>query len=315
MQRTLLLITAFASLSSYGQNAAYSFTQTTEPYGVLTNDAMCTFDANGFDAISELNGETFTLFGVPFVVSAATPLRIGDFGFVRVDDATTSVIIDGLFTFNQPADATGYISYAITGTPGQYILTAQWHFLTFTNGPVGNFAMWQVKLEQATGIIEVRIGPNSGGGMIYTDATGPNCGVFHAPNTFTSCYAKVWVEQDAYDPIIDTLPNFDFDALHNLPPAHTVYRFTPQGWGVGVNEVPVAAQLQVQLDGDDLNVQLPEGTTAGTLLLVDAAGRTVRSIQVAGPQHRIRLDGLPTGAYALQLVRDSGTLTKRFVRP
>ena len=315
MERTLLLATMLASLGSNAQNAAYSFTQTTEAYMVLSNDVMCTFDANGFDAISELNGETFTLFGVPFVVGPATPLRIGDYGFVRVDDASTSVIIDGLFTFNQPADATGYISYAITGTPGQHVVTAQWHFLTLTNGPPGNFAMWQVKLEQATGIIEVRIGPNSGGGMIYNDATGPNCGVFHAPNTFTSCYAKVWVEQDAFDPTIDTLPNFDFDALHNLPPAHTVYRFTPQGWGVGVTELPVPVPLQVLLDGDDLNVQLPEGTTTGTLLLVDAAGRAVRSMQVAGAQQRIRLDGLPAGAYALQLVRDSGTLTTRFVRP
>ena len=282
---------------------------------VLANDVACTFDGNGFDPITELDGQVFTLFGVPFTLGGNQGLRMGDYGFVRVDNASSSVIMDGLFTFNEPVDATSSISYAITGTPGQYIFTAQWHFYSFTNGPAGNFAMWQVVLEQATGIIEVRIGPNSGGGMIYSDVTGPNCGVFHAPNTFTSCYAKVWVEVDAFDPVIDSLPNFDFDALHNLPPAHTVYRFTPQGWGVGVNELPAPPQLQVALNDDALEVQLPDGSVDGTLRLVDASGRVLKQTSAHGSRERIPLNDVPAGAYAIELVSGRATAVARFVRP
>ena len=315
MQRTFSIAAALVAAHVHAQNAAYTFTQSTEAYQVLTGDVLCTFDANGFDAINELDGETFTFFGVPYTFSAATPLLIGDFGFVRADDASTAVIIDGLFTYNQPADSTGYTSYSVTGTPGQYVFTAQWHFYTLTNGPAGNFAMWQIVLEQATGIVEVRIGPNSGGGMLYTDATGPNCGVFRAPDTFTSCYAKVWVEQDAYDPTIDSLPNFDFDALHNLPPAHTVYRFTPQGWGVGLNELPGTAQVRLHVNGDMLEVELPDGASDGFLRLADPAGRVVHQTEVRGTNDRIALNGIAAGVYSLQWVRAYGTLSTRFIRP
>lgn len=39
-------------------------------------------------------------------------------------------------------------------------------------------------------MVEARFGPNSGGGDLYTDVSGPNCGIFMAQIDLTSCQAR-----------------------------------------------------------------------------------------------------------------------------
>jgi hypothetical protein len=311
MERNFTLAAAFIPLFALGQGA-YTFDQLTEPYVELTGATPCVFDGDGFDAITELNGETFSFFGAPFSFGTTAEIHIGDFGFVRMDNDSALVVIDGLFTYLEAVDVSSQVSYTITGGPGEHVLTVQWKAWHLSNGPAGNYANWQIAIEQATGAVEVRIGPNSGGGMLYNDQNGPNCGIFFAPHSFTACYGKLWVEQDAYDPNIDVALNFDFDALHNLPPAGTVYRFAETS--IGMAEASTAGMTVVRVDNDLLELTLPEGTVDGTLDVLDAGGRVLRSARVDQQRMRIPLGGAPAGAYVVRWTHAGGSAAVPFVK-
>ena len=205
------------------------------------------------------------------------------------------------------------VSYALTGTPGSYVLTAQWTNWHLAQGPVGNYASWQIRIEQATGIATVHTGPNSGGGLIFNDQTGPNCGIFHANSTFTQCLARVWVEGDPYDPTLDVAVNFDFDALHGFPPEGTVYRFTPSTLA-GIDQVAPAATFTAFVADDGLHVNLASGVREQELQLVDAAGREVLRTRVNSPGAVLSVAGFVPGVHLLRAV-DRPSLPVRVMLP
>lgn len=306
-----LLLTAIIVPFLVPAQDSYVVQQTTEPYVELASPTPCTF-VEGFDQVSELAGETFDFFGVPVALGLDPLVWIGDFGFVRFDTQSASVIIDGLFTYLEPVDGTSNVSYSITGAPGSRTLVVQWHNWELTNGPDGNYANWQIAIEQATGIVEIRFGPNSGGGMIYTDLNGPNCGIFRANIAFTQCYDKMWFEQDAYDPHIDSLPNFDFDALHNLPPANTVYRLTPTADFTGTNEL-MTGELSVRVIDDGLDVQLPGDQHDGILRVTDTSGKEVLRVPVRDTRPSIDLGTLAGGSYVATFIAQGTQWNARFV--
>jgi hypothetical protein len=279
----------------------YTFEQITVPYVPLADAIPCTFDANGFDEINELDGQVFQLFGQPFNLGSPYSMVIGDWGFLRFDRTASAVVIDGLFTEIEAVDASSTISYTLTGAPGSYVLTAQWTNWHMAQGPVGNYASWQIRFEQATGIAAVHTGPNSGGGFIFTDQTGPNCGIFHANSTFTQCLARVWVEGDPFDPTIDVVANFDFDALHGFPPPGTLYRFVPATLA-GIHQTTPAPAFTAYVADDGLHVNLLSGAREQELQLVDATGREVLRVRVNGPNTILPIAGLAPGVHLLRAV-------------
>lgn len=294
---------------------SYSFEETLLPYQPLDSATICTFDTDGFDRINELDGELITLFGVPIILNDDHPLHVGDFGFVRVDHNNDLMIVDGLFTTLEVHDQNTEVRYTVTGASGARVLTVEWHRWHLSNGPAMNYASWQIRLEQATGIITVHIGPNSGGGTLFTNTSGPNCGVFHAPTSFATCYEKMWVEGQPAAITVDSTANFDFDALFGFPAAHTLYRFTPRFavTGLAPEQHPAAAQLM--LEGTFLTLQWPATGAHIDVQLLDASGRTVHRDNATGGRWHGDIGRLPAGVYVLQAQSGGAVFTRCIVRP
>ena len=294
----------------------YSFEHTQQPYMEIDQATFCDFNNDGDHPLPELNGETFVLYGMPWAGTASYPIAIGGHGFIRIETATELVILDGFFTNIEAIDSTSNVSYAITGGPGERVLTAQWHNIRLASGPVDSYLNYQIRLYQATGVVEVHMGPNSGSTMDYTDASGPNCGIFYSPWSFSGCYGKLWVEQDANAPTLDSVPNYDFDGLHNLPVPNTLYRFTPRTTVDPVPERSPFVTLDARYDASRQEVLVRTGphTADGSFLLTDAAGLTVLTAPASSPVARLAVGHLAPGVYVLTHHSVRGSATWRFAR-
>ncbi len=236
---------------------SYTFQATTAAYEPLADFTACNFDLEGFDRINELDGKLFHFFGVPFPVGDDHPIHIGDFGFVRVDNDSSLIIVDGLFTTLEPHDQNSEVRYTVAGSPGARTFTVEWHRWQLSNGAEINFASGQVRVEQATGAISIHIGPNSGGTAVFNNISGPNCGIFYSPVDFSGCYEKIWVEGAPDAIAVDSAATYDFDALFGFPEANTLYRFTPRATTTGLPAAPTVGQAQLVVNGTQLNLQWP----------------------------------------------------------
>ena len=205
-------------------------------------------------------------------LDVAREIRVQTSDVLRIEDAASLIILDGLFTFLEPIDSTSKVTYALNGNSGAHVLVAQWNNWKLANGPDGNYANFQLSLDQATGVAEVRFGPNSGGGVLYNNVNGPNCGIFHAPHSFSQCYGKLWAEGNGDSPTLDSLPNFDFDALMSLPSPNTMYRFTPRSIENAIEEAEVKNSLEHQIIDGSLIIR-SIGGAKGSVELIDTAGR------------------------------------------
>lgn len=313
----LAFTTAYLPMIVHAQNS-YSFSEHTVPYVELQDGSSmpCTFDANGFDQISELNGETFEIYNIPFTFGGSHTIHVGDYGFVRIDNDTSSIIIDGLFTFLAPFDASSSIRYSITGASGSKILTVQWKHQNLTSGPAGNFANWQIRLHQGTGVIEVHFGENSGETNVFSDPAGPNCGIFHAPDDFTMCYEKLWVEGDPMDLTLDSLPNFGFNVLTGFPLPDKLYRFTPRDLVNTVNEnMFLDHELIVRTAEENILIQIPDHLMGGDIQVIDPAGRICLERKADLPLMSIQAGSLSAGVNIIRVTSDAGTGITRIIRP
>lgn len=296
MRPALLLPLVLAAPCAHTQY--YTLQQSSAPYTELTAPTMCTFDENGFDELVELDGEDFTFFGQPYTGGEPYSVLIGDWGFLRIENSTSAVIIDGLFTELQPIDGTSSVSYAITGAAGAQRLTAQWTNWHLAEGPSENFTSFQISVEQASGVITIHTGPNSGGGLVFDDQTGPNCGIFRANSTFTQCLARFWLEADPMTPTVDMQANFDFDALHGFPLEGTVYRIAP----AALTSIASSATqgFSAHVVGNELFVQLPEGYRNEPMEMIDACGRVVGQFRATAFESVQPVGDLRSGIYLLR---------------
>lgn len=315
MKHLLTLLWLCATTIAHAQNA-YSFEHTQLPYTELPEAVFCDFNSDGDDPLPELNGETFVLYGLPWTGTASYPITIGGHGFLRIENASALVILDGFFTNILAIDTTSNVSYAITGGPGERLLTVQWHNIRLANGPEDSYLNYQIRLFQATGVVEVHMGPNSGSAMDYTDASGPNCGVFHSPQTFSGCYGKLWVEQDANSPTLDSVPNYDFDALHNLPAPNTLYRFTPRSVVDAVPERSPFATLDARYDAaqHEVVVRIEAADAGSRLSVLDARGLVVFEQPVRSGLMRLPVGEFAAGAYTVVHETSGRSASWRFVR-
>lgn len=294
---------------------SYAFQATTATYEPLVDFTTCSFDVDGFDRINELDGELFHLFGVPFPVGDDHPIHIGDFGFVRVDNDSSLIIVDGLFTTLEPHDQNSEVRYAVTGPVGARILTVEWHRFHLSNGPELNFASWQVRVEQASGTISIHIGPNSGGTDLFTNISGPNCGIFYSPVDFSGCYEKIWVEGAPDAIVVDSAATYDFDALFGFPEANTLYRFTPRSAANGLPSDPAVGTPRLVVDLAELHLSWPGASAPLALRIVDATGRLVQQVTTPHDTWYFNSAALPSGVYILQARAGEALYTTRFVRP
>ncbi|MEO8589646.1 MAG: hypothetical protein ABI432_09770 [Flavobacteriales bacterium] len=296
---------------------SYSFETDIVPYAEITTGLPFVPDGDGAQVINELEGETFWFYNVPVTFGAQDRLYPFIFGYIIIEVGDDIIVVDGV---NQPleaVDASSAITYAITGTPGNRELVVQWKNWRIEGGSPDNYLNWQIAIHQASGVVEVRYGPNSGSDVVYTDLTGPFCGIAYMPVDFSTCYEKLWVEFNSFDVVLDSVPNFDFDALHNVPTPNTVYRFTPRFAITGIAAAPNAPDLLhacTSSEGDRLLVTLAPQAANGTLDLIDAAGRTVRHWRTTNAHMNLSLAGLPHGLFTLVGTWIGGRAAVRVVR-
>jgi hypothetical protein len=294
---------------------SYSFHQTTAPYVELIGGTPLDPDVNGADIFEELGGETFWFYDMPLTFGPMPRIYAFDIGYIIVEMSSSVVAIDAINQPLQAVDANTATTYGITGSPGNKVLTVQWKNWHISGAPANTYLSSQIKVHQATGVIDVHYGENSGSDVIFNDQTGPFCGITYMPSDFSSCYEKLWVEHNSFDVVLDSTANFDFDALHNVPPANTLYRFTPRFAVTGIDDVsaqgPAFRAWPIE-HGDQLRVELPAGP--GTLELHDATGRSIGQWQAVGPNMNLALPSLGRGVFVLTYQGNGIRSAVRFVR-
>src|SRR5690606_35693359 len=96
-------------------------------------------------------------------------------GHMQVNDDSSFIIIDGIFTYLDSIDNNTKLSYKAEHIGSSKILKVQWKNLAIRNGQAGNFVNFQIWLYQSNGTFEIHYGPSSTNNQSgYTSATGPN---------------------------------------------------------------------------------------------------------------------------------------------
>jgi hypothetical protein len=300
-----LLFIALLASPVHAQNS-YTFELSTAPYTELAGGTVCDHSGSEFHFVHDLDGETLWFYGVPLPMGGLKTIIIGSKGYLRVDNDSSAIYIDALTTDLIPIDGTSDVRYTITGPAGDRLLKAQWRNWGLDNGPQDNFANWQIWYYQATGVLEMRYGPNSGSALDYDGTDGPYSGIFYGPDDFLSIYEKLWLTEDALAPTLDSLPVINWSTLYNLPAANTVYRFTPRFSMTGIQQIAETQALNARYDpaAQELIVRCDQRNEMQELQLTDALGRSCGAWPLRAVETRIPLPGLRTGVYLLRVQGD-----------
>lgn len=233
MKRLLLSLIVFIPCNLFGQTSNfYTFKTDNRTYTELTADTPIVpadFGTGNMWAF-ELNGETFSFFGKNYLLDGSKKLiMFSNSGHMRIDDDTSHIIIDGLFTYLDSIDQNSILSYKVEGTGSDKILKVQWKNLKIRSGAAGNFVNFQMWLYKATGIVEVHYGPSSANNKSgYNSQTGPNVGLFFSPKDFSRMLEKIWITMSPDNYTIDSARNVVFNAMYGVPQNGTIYRFVPK---------------------------------------------------------------------------------------
>lgn len=287
---------------------SYGFTLVPPPatqYTDLVNDTAIAFDTNGFYQMHFPVVRSFPVFKRDFAMRENAVMHLGEGGFVRFDDDSSTVIIDGAFTYLDPIDETSRVSYVVEDGE-ERVLKYQYKHHRLRAGPDGNFMNMQIWLHEKFGIVEVRYGPRSENNATgYTTATGPNVGLFSSRNDFQKQYEKLWVTGNPDAPTLDSATNYIFRAMSGLPENGTVYRFTPR-W------IPTSVEDHTNNSNDDDALW---AHASGTLEVYDLYGRLwlhdpTFTTDGNKSDHQQLLHDVPHGMYIVMLTTSSATLTK-----
>ena len=315
MNKLLLLSLTLSSLcisfQIQAQSNYYRFEAFSSTYHELVNDTLidpANFGTGDLWAF-ELNGESFEFFGKSYVLNGVNKLiMFSNSGHMRIDDDSTLIVLDGLFTFLDSIDQNSRLSYTIDGAGDDRILKVQWKNLKIRSGQAGNFVNFQVWLYKKSGMFEIHYGPSSTNNQSgFTNTTGPNVGLFYARQDFSKMYEKIWVNQTPPNITIDSSKTIAFKGLHGVPQDGAVYRFIPKHIVLSVKDSedlknlftisPNPANEQVQLTFSNIV------TDAFTLNINDTSGRVVLRHDVASGKKVVNIPvvQLASGIYFLTI--------------
>lgn len=231
---SVLALILFCQKNLKAQNSYYLYIpKTTGNYTELKDAKKIPWTA--FDSstdmymLSELNGETFQFYKMPFLFGGSKTIALESNGVVRIDNDTSLIIIDGAFTYLDSINANSSISYLIEGNPGNYIVKAQWKNLKIRNGQTNNYLNFQIWLFQKSGIIEIHYGSRSlNNESGFNISNGPQVGMFFSRDDFTKCFEKLWITGSPTNIKPDTSVNYAFKAMTGVPNEGTVFRLIPR---------------------------------------------------------------------------------------
>jgi len=291
----------------------YVFTQDTLSYSELSGATIIASPDFANDKLTTLpmTGKTYHFFGLDFTFGGLSTMAVQTYGDMRIDNDSSTVIIDGVFGFLDSLDSNTSLSWKIDGQPGNEVLKTQWKNVGLANGQAGNYANFQIWLYQKSGIIELRYGPRSASNASgFTNATGPYAGVFYSNDLFTTLYEKCWLFGTPANIQVDSAQNFSFKALLGVPDDGTVYRFTPKAY-LDTLTPPTAVQepllrefgLYPNPGTGIVHLDVPSGNIL-SVMVTDISGRQVLNPECC-PANHIDISSLAPGFYRVTvLTRD-----------
>lgn len=309
-----LTLCFFLALPALSQQH-YHFVETTSPYSDLVDpitDPDVIIGEDFLFYLAELEGETFNFFGEDFTFSGADVyFGLRTIGNLRINGATNIVIIDGLWTVFESFDETTEMSWAVEGSSGEYIVTAQWKNASIEHGPEENYVNFQMKVYQETGIIEFHYGPASANSLDgYSEEDGPYIGILYANEAFTTIHQTLWLSEDPTDVTVDT-SGTSLDRMHGVPAEGTLYRFIPKHLTVGLedkktisnlNVYPNPAQNKVFISGADQ-------TEINSVSIYTISGNLV--INSITDTDFVDVSALAEGNYLIRIKTTSGIYTEK----
>lgn len=318
MKIKLILVVLTFCASALRSQIMYSFAKVTEPYSDLAgNDlrVITAFDPNtGLHMIHELDGETFKIFGKDYTFGGTHTIAMGEYPFLRIDDDSTIILTDAIFTFLDSIDLTSRKSFIVEGNPGEYVLKLEYRNFHIKNGPVGNFISVQIWLHQKTGVIEIHFGPRSSSNSnAYTITNGPNSGIIYCPDDFSSCYSKIWCHGTPPNTSIDSSATLVFNCMGGIPAEGTVFRFIPRFMPVSTVGILEEKNAEVPLlfPNPANETLFVKGNDLKMISLFSPDGKMILEQEPEDSVTEICLNELPNGVYLLRFEKKSGNVLER----
>ncbi|MBP6333953.1 MAG: T9SS type A sorting domain-containing protein [Bacteroidia bacterium] len=312
---------ALLNTSDVHGQPSYTFSHSaTSPstYEEIVNDSTVTvYPVADLYLVNELIGETFWFYNLPFTFGGLTSLSFGPNGFLRVDNDSSIIIIDGANTQLSLIDSTSKVSYSIDGSPGNRLFRLQYKNVQLNSGPSGNFANFQIWYYQSTGEIEIHYGPRSlNNASGYTTANGPNVGIFYSDIYFTICYEKIWCTVNPANPVLNTASNYVFSALPGIPDDGAIFRFTPT-FSVSVphGRNNPRAMVFPNPSYETLTVRTQnESSETSKISIYDTEGRALRITFSNTIEEIINIESLAEGLYYCTVENINRKETFRFIK-
>ncbi len=260
-------------------------------YSDLEGDSVVPqYDLNGLHIIGSLVGEKFMFFKDPFVIGGISTVSMGEGGFMRIDNDSSLVIIDALFTYLDTINTETKQSYKIEGAPGDRIIKMQWKNMSLRSGAAANYANFQIWYYQSTGVIELRYGKSALNESGFTSISGPNVGIFYSPDDFSKCYEKIWIKRAPEAPVIDSNTNFVFGGMFGVPPEGTVYRFTPRFKFASQESLKIKSKITCVTIPSENSLEVYTSDVAYTYQILEYSGRMLQSGKMEKGKVRISMD-------------------------
>jgi len=319
LQLVIAVLFILNSNDLYSQNS-YSFSLIdpgTVPYNEITNDSIVTNFAtsNVFD-ITQLYGETFYFYGIPFTFGPNAIVTVGKYNNLAVFTDSTLIIFDAANAKLDSINPTSKKSYSITGGPGMRLLKIQYKNLKLTNGAVGNYVNLQIWYYQQTGIVEYHYGPRSSNNANgFTTSNGPQIGTFYSKNDFSSCYEKLWIKGTPSSIVLDTIANYNFFAMTGIPDSGTVFRFTPRFNTTGIQNLKMKNDNTILFPNPASEFIKIENSKNEKLQIeiYSSIGEIILSKQIQNPE-TLSINSLSAGVYFVKIISEDKSVTTKKIQ-
>ncbi|HRG53794.1 MAG TPA: T9SS type A sorting domain-containing protein [Bacteroidia bacterium] len=310
------LLTSLFAVSCFGfslqaQQAAYSFSQSTETYTDLTGaTVISTPNWDDFDVYTLQLPFSFTYFGKEF----STIYAMGGFDGFDYDGAGTFGAYE-LYTFdNEMKDANGIatISTLVTGISPNRIFKIETQNANFeSDNTEADFANLQLWLYETSNIIEIHYGPSSiaNAKTFPTACAGPTIGLVKDQTAFLALSGA------ASNPTASaTVPSI---CVTGAPPENKVYRFTPLASGIHElnNAIPITIYPNPSNGEFTIATESLVYANAATIVSVkNALGQEMyrSTISLSGAGQTIQTN-LQAGMYFVQLENEKGYTVRKVV--
>jgi len=303
----IVLLTVIAS--ELKAQEAYGFSKSMDTYTYLANSTSVTSVS-----WNSSNGEYVPNTGFNFAFFDTTFSSIDIYGGL-VQFGNGDYIIE---VFRAPIDGNGWarpISYKITGSAGNQIFKLEWRNAYFSNGFSGDSLNAQLWLYEATGVVEVHIGPTN----VQQDwaayfGDGPGIGL-ESPNEEIGLFGS------ADNPCVEVNPPYSF-GVEGTPSNGMVYKFTPGGSTTNycstsdVSETILSQHISVypNLTADYVNIR-NDNSEDLVLEVYNNNGQIAFTKNVRKNSiERLDFTNLPKGLFYVKIISNTEMITKRIIR-